>query len=166
MPAIGERRIAWAAGNISQVIQSRSRRSATVVIVSCGGSSLRYQSYSGTQGARYGGAGLQRRRHDRAAGRVSRWPGSPDFLKWFEEENSRALEDRLRDAYEVNGQTAWSLLTKAERYRIHLVSDLPDEVVRPLRMVPARSLNDALSEIDSDDLAYIMPHGARFLPRL
>ena len=92
--------------------------------------------------------------------------GRADFLKWFEEKNSRALEARLRDGYEVNGQTAWSLLTKAERYRVYLVSELPDEDVRRLRMIPARSLDDALNEIGFADEAYVMPHGARFLPRL
>jgi nickel-dependent lactate racemase len=92
--------------------------------------------------------------------------GRPDFLKWFEAKDSRALEERLRDAYEVNGQTAWSLLTKAERYRVYLVSEFPDEDVRRLRMIPARSLNDALNEIGVDHQAYVMPHGARFLPRL
>ncbi|HYE66357.1 MAG TPA: nickel-dependent lactate racemase, partial [Pyrinomonadaceae bacterium] len=42
--------------------------------------------------------------------------GRADFLKWFEEVDSRALELRLRERYEVNGQTAWSLLTKAELF--------------------------------------------------
>ena len=91
--------------------------------------------------------------------------GHSTFLKWFDEQDSRALEARLRDAYEVNGQTAWSLLTKAERYRIHLVSDLPDEEVRRLRMIPARSLTDALDQVGNEQQGYIMPHGARFLPR-
>ena len=64
--------------------------------------------------------------------------GRSDFLKWFAEKDSRSLENRLRESYEVNGQTAWSLLTKAERYRVHLVSQLPDEDVRQMRMIPAR----------------------------
>jgi nickel-dependent lactate racemase len=92
--------------------------------------------------------------------------GRPDFLKWFAEKDSRALEARLRDAYEVNGQTAWSLLTKAERYRIYLVSELPDEDVRRLRMIPAPSLSAALNQIGGEQAGYIMPHGAGFLPRL
>ena len=90
--------------------------------------------------------------------------GHPTFLKWFEEQDSRALEVRLRDAYEVNGQTAWSLLTKAERYRVYLVSELPDEEVRRMRMIPAQSLTDALAQIDGEPQAFVMPHGARFLP--
>ncbi len=90
--------------------------------------------------------------------------GHPTFLKWFEEKDSRALEMRLRDAYEVNGQTAWSLLVKAERYRIHLVSKLPDEDVRRMRMRPARSLPDVLNSLDQSTEGYIMQRGAAFLP--
>ena len=90
--------------------------------------------------------------------------GHPTFLKWFAEQDSRALEARLRNGYEVNGQTAWSLLTKAERYRVYLVSELPDEEVRCMRMIPARSLTDALEQSGREQQGYIMPHGARFLP--
>ena len=91
--------------------------------------------------------------------------GHPTFLKWFDERSSKALEHRLRDAYEVNGQTAWSLLAKAERYRIVLVSDLPDDQVRHMQMIPARSLTDALNEVAGERQGYVMPQGARFLPR-
>lgn len=90
--------------------------------------------------------------------------GRPDFLKWFAEKDSRALETRLCEAYEVNGQTAWSLLTKAERYRIVLVSDLDDEAVRRMRMIPARSLEEALGEIEKPFDGYILPRGAALLP--
>ena len=92
--------------------------------------------------------------------------GHPTFLKWFDERSSKALERRLRDAYEVNGQTAWSLLTKSERYRVVLVSDLPDDQVRHMQMIPAHSLTDALNEVGGERQGYIMPHGARFLPRV
>ena len=90
--------------------------------------------------------------------------GQPQFLKWFDEKDAAALELRLREAYEVNGQTAWSLLSKAERYRIYLVSSLPEEEVVRMRMRPANSLQEALSEAGETAPGYIMPHGARFLP--
>ena len=92
--------------------------------------------------------------------------GRPDFLKWFEERDSRALEERLRNSYEVNGQTAWSLLTKAERYQVYLVSELPEADVQRLRMIPAGSLSEALDRIDGNHPGFIMPQGARFLPRI
>lgn len=91
--------------------------------------------------------------------------GRSDFLKWFEEKDSRALENRLRRAYEVNGQTAWSLLAKAEKFRVHLVSHLAHEDVRQMRMRPARTLDEALAEVDKSVAGYIMPHGASLLPQ-
>ena len=92
--------------------------------------------------------------------------GQPNFLNWFDEKNSGALEAHLRSAYEVSGQTAWSLLTKSERYRVHLISKLPADEVLRMRMHPAESLSDALRNTGGNNRGYIMPHGARFLPQL
>jgi nickel-dependent lactate racemase len=90
--------------------------------------------------------------------------GRPDFLKWFDSKDSLALEASLRDSYEVNGQTAWSLLTKTERFRVFLVSALPEDDVRRMRMVPARSVDEALDTIDSRAEGYVLPRGASLLP--
>ena len=91
--------------------------------------------------------------------------GRPDFLKWFDASDSRALEERLRDDYEVNGQTAWALLTKAERHRVCLVSELPRDQVKRMRMVPCESIAEALEQAGSGD-GFIMPRGAAVLPRM
>jgi hypothetical protein len=87
-------------------------------------------------------------------------------MKWFAAKDSRALEERLREGYEVNGQTAWALLTKAERYVVYLVSELPDEEVRRMRMIPARTLSAALQHLTGNEEGFIMPRGAAVLPRL
>ena len=92
--------------------------------------------------------------------------GRPDFLKWFAAESAAALEGRLRGSYEVNGQTAWSLLIKAERFHLVLVTQLPDEDVRRMRMTPLRSLADALSQLDPRARGFILPRGAALLPIL
>lgn len=93
--------------------------------------------------------------------------GRPDFLKWFEAANSRALATRLRTEYEVNGQTAWALLAKAERYRVCLLSQLPDEQVTKMRMVPVRSVAEAFDQMDGESgEGFIMPRGAAVLPRV
>src|ERR1044072_1626796 len=91
--------------------------------------------------------------------------GRGDFLKWFDERDSRALAARLVNGYEVNGQTAWALLTKAERYRVCLVSELPADDVRRMRMVPVRTISEALAQAGSGD-GFIMPRGAAVLPRI
>jgi nickel-dependent lactate racemase len=90
--------------------------------------------------------------------------GRADFLKWFSEKDSRSLEARLREAYEVNGQTAWSLLTKTERYRVHLISALANEDVRRMRMSPAQTVAEVFAHLDPSVEGYILPHGAALLP--
>ncbi len=92
--------------------------------------------------------------------------GRSDFMKWFDAPDSRTLEVRLLNEYEVNGQTAWSLLTKAERYKIYLVSELADDDVRQMRMFPARTLADALELSGGCEGGFIMPRGAAVLPRI
>lgn len=89
--------------------------------------------------------------------------GRPDFLKWFDVGDSRALEARLVNGYEVNGQTAWALLTKAERYRVCLVSELPSDEVKRMRMIPATSIEAALDHAGN---GFILPRGAAVLPRI
>lgn len=90
--------------------------------------------------------------------------GRQDFLKWFEEDNSSNLAGRLRQEYEVNGQTAWALLTKAERYRVLLLSTLPDQDVKQMRMTPVHSMDEALAQLDPAVQGYILPRGAACLP--
>jgi nickel-dependent lactate racemase len=92
--------------------------------------------------------------------------GRTDFLKWFESPDSIALENRLRENYEVNGQTAWSLLTKAERFHLYFISDLSDEDVRRMRMIPFKSVDEALQSVRSFENGFILPRGAGILPRL
>ena len=91
--------------------------------------------------------------------------GRDDFLKWFDVSDSRMLENRLRNGYEVNGQTAWALLTKAERFRICLISELPDDAVKLMRMIPVRTISEALDQAGASD-GFVMPRGAAILPRL
>ena len=91
--------------------------------------------------------------------------GRPDFLKWFDAADSRALEARLVNGYEVNGQTAWALLTKAERHRVYLISELPHDEVKRMRMIPASSIEAALDGARGGD-GFILPRGAAVLPRI
>lgn len=90
--------------------------------------------------------------------------GRADFLKWFDSADSRALETRLREGYEVNGQTAWSLLTKVERFNVQLVSNLAEEDVRHMRMEPARTVEEALARAGAGAEGYVLPRGAAYMP--
>ena len=92
--------------------------------------------------------------------------GRNDFLAWFAAENSEQLATNLEKKFQVNGQTAWSLLEKAERFKIHLISNLPPEEIRQMRLNPVRNLNEALLQTTENIKGYILPFGAKYLPQI
>jgi nickel-dependent lactate racemase len=87
--------------------------------------------------------------------------GRGDFLNWFDASDSRALAAKLCEAYRVNGQTAWSLLSKAERFDLQIISAMANADVRRMRMKKAVSLQELLE--NRSGKSYILPSGARNL---
>src|SRR5436190_6033604 len=71
--------------------------------------------------------------------------GRDDFLKWFEAETSDRLGDMLCEKYQVNGQTAWSLLSKAENFDIRIVTDLDAGTCQMMRLHKIEPSEIALS---------------------
>jgi nickel-dependent lactate racemase len=86
--------------------------------------------------------------------------GRPDFLDWFDSEDSRALAVRLCERYQVNGQTAWSLFQKAERFDLKIISSLEASDTAKMRMGKIPSLPDF-----GRASGYIIPDGAKYLIR-
>jgi nickel-dependent lactate racemase len=89
--------------------------------------------------------------------------GRADFLNWFDAANSAELAEKLCAAYQVNGQTAWTLLQKAERFHIRIVTALGDEDCKKMRLDRVDSIEGALSDISGNSIGYILPFGAKFL---
>lgn len=87
--------------------------------------------------------------------------GRDDFLKWFKPADSDALAEMLCEKYQVNGQTAWSLLRKAERFDIRVLTVVDEAGLGKMR----------LRKIEVDEIAslahrassgYVVPNGAGF----
>jgi nickel-dependent lactate racemase len=91
--------------------------------------------------------------------------GRADFLQWFDAADSRTLAARLRTQYQVNGQTAWTLLQKAERFDIRLVSRVTGGDIQRMRLSGEESIADALGGSATTNSGYILPLGAKLLPR-
>jgi nickel-dependent lactate racemase len=88
--------------------------------------------------------------------------GRSDFLKWFEAGSSSRIAERLCERYQVNGQTAWSLKQKTERYRVLCLSSLPSDVLAVMGM-------EKLSEFGRHDFArhgYVIADGAKVNVRM
>ncbi len=87
--------------------------------------------------------------------------GRSDFMSWFETESSRKLADSLAEKYQVNGQTAWSLLQKAERFDVRIVTELDAAACEGMRM-KRTGVDDAIGMIRNDQRsAYILPNGSK-----
>lgn len=92
--------------------------------------------------------------------------GRADFLKWFEAENSAELAAKLCERYQVNGQTAWSLLKKAENFDIRILTDLGAAETAAMRLRKATNFTDFFWQIPKETTGYILPFGAKTSVRL
>ena len=94
--------------------------------------------------------------------------GNATFFNWFRFRDPALFEAELRRNYEINGQTAYSTLLKAQRFRIILVSALPPEEVTTMGMIPARSLDEAMAKagelLPKDYTVSVIPQGGTVLP--
>src|SRR5690606_9850368 len=79
------------------------------------------------------------------AAECSEGTGRPDLIDWFNAENSAELAANLARGYKVNGQTAWSLLKKAEKYDIRFVSGLNEETAAAMRLTKYPTLASAVA---------------------
>jgi nickel-dependent lactate racemase len=89
--------------------------------------------------------------------------GRPDFIDWFEAADSRELAARLCEKYQVNGQTAWSLLRKTERFDVRMVSSLEKE---PLSRMGLRKIEDSVEKAAETAMVsrgYLIPNAAKVL---
>ena len=94
--------------------------------------------------------------------------GNATFFDWFRFRDLREFETELRKRYEINGQTAFATLDKAQRFRVILVSALPPEEVATMGMVPAKTLDEAMEKAEKllpeNYSAYVIPQGGTVLP--
>jgi nickel-dependent lactate racemase len=90
--------------------------------------------------------------------------GHNDFLNWFFAADSAELAERLCESYQVNGQTAWSLLRKTERFKVEIITKINENETHLLRM---QKINEAIKgDRVRESSGYILPLGARVMIRL
>lgn len=92
--------------------------------------------------------------------------GRADFLDWFEAGDSKLLAERLCEKYQVNGQTAFSLLQKTERFDVAIMTSLSDDVTGKMRFRRARGVAEEIEKAARESNGYIIPNGAKLNFRL
>lgn len=94
--------------------------------------------------------------------------GSETFLDWMKYPTAKDLSKELAHRYTLHGQTALAHRNKLDRARVICVSEMPDELVRELGMVPAASILKAweMAEqlLPADWKGYLLPNGFVDIP--
>ncbi|HPP07355.1 MAG TPA: hypothetical protein PLW88_08280, partial [Syntrophorhabdaceae bacterium] len=100
-------------------------------------------------------------------GRCEDGLGNDDFLRWFDYPCLEEMERHVRCADKVYAQTAYATRIKAQYCNIFLISDLKDETVKRMGLIPAPTVDGAIDRIRSmnkhDLLCYIIPNGSNML---
>lgn len=166
----GDWREAFAAGcrtyaeHFSHPLSERS----DLVVVSCGGFPKDINLIQAHKSMEYGCQALKEGGVMILLAQCRDGYGNATFFNWFRYRELPEFEAQLRQHYEINGQTAYATLQKAQRFRVILVSDLPPEEVRTMQMTPAPSLDAALALAEQmlphDYTAYVIPEGGTVLP--
>jgi lactate racemase len=145
---------AYASGNTVTITQKRD-----LVIASCGGSPYdinMIQAHKALEAASHacneGGMIILLAACEEGTGRT-------DFLDWFSVESSSEMAERLCANYRVNGQTAWSLLRIAERFRVKVVTGLNQAETGTMRLEKIDP--GSIEEYLGNSTGYILPSGAR-----
>jgi len=86
--------------------------------------------------------------------------GRADLMDWFAAGSSAAIAEKLRERYQVNGQTAWNFMRIAERFDVRMMTRLNDETLTGLHVkrIDENGIDQLIAVADS---TYILPKGAR-----
>ncbi len=166
----GEWRDAFAAGcrYYAEHFTCRLAAPADLVVVSCGGFPKDINFIQAHKSMEYGSQALREGGVLVLLAECRDGYGNGTFFDWFRHKELPEFEAALRRNYEINGQTAYSTLYKARRYRVILVSSLPPEEVLTMGMTPATSLDEALAKAETmlppAYRAYVIPEGGTVLP--
>jgi nickel-dependent lactate racemase len=87
--------------------------------------------------------------------------GRADFIDWFNCNNSDDLAVRLCANYQVNGQTAWSLLRKTERFSVEILTSLNARDVEKMGMKKVPDLSHLSDRLSNSIAGYILPVGSK-----
>jgi nickel-dependent lactate racemase len=144
------------------------REKADLVVVSCGGFPNDINLIQAHKSMEYASQALRNEGVMILLAQCRDGYGHPGFFKWFRFSDLDEHESELRRKYEINGQTAYSVRQKCERFRIILVSDLPPNEVESMGMEPAASLHGAIEKAETflpkEYCCYVLPDGGSVLP--
>lgn len=147
------------------------KEKADLVIVSCGGYPRDinfYQSYKTLYNAdgavRKGGVVI-------LVAECGEGIGDDNFYRIFTDfEDNVEREKFLRENYEIGRHMGFHTALMAADHSIIVISELPEEIIKNMNMIPAENMDKALNiayhKLGNNPQACIMPHGSITFPNL
>lgn len=140
-------------------------KKADVVIVSAGGFPKDINFIQTHKAIEHAINAVKENGHMVVVGRCEDGIGNDDFLRWFDYPTLEEMERHVRNADKVYAQTAYATRIKATYCKIVLVSDLKEEVVKKMGIIPKKTIKEAIGTIHTKERVscYIIPNGSNML---
>jgi nickel-dependent lactate racemase len=94
--------------------------------------------------------------------------GYKGFIDWFRFKDPEKLYLALSKNFHTYGRTAWALMQKARRFKIILVSNLPQQEVTKTGLIYAKDLDEALkiakTMLPHNPTCYVIPAAGSVIP--
>lgn len=102
-------------------------------------------------------------------GECSEGTGNQKFEEWITNADSpQTLIERINENFELGGHKAAAIAMVLEKAEIHLVSELDDDFVRSIFMIPHKSVQEAFDKVlkkyGENASIIAMPYGSATLP--
>lgn len=153
---------------VSRLFAVQRREPVDLAVISCGGDPKDINFIQGQKALDYGCRAVRDGGTIIFLAACRDGFGNPTFFDWFRFQDLDAFEAELRRAYQINGQTAHAVLTKARRYRILLISEFSAEQTAAMGMEKASDLQQALEMVrpglPEDARKVVIPDGGVVLP--
>ena len=140
---------------------------ADVIIASCGGFPKDMSLYQGTKTIDNVESGLK------PGGTLillieARDGGGPaEYFDWEKDLIAGTLESRLRNHFTVPGYIFLLNCEQARRYRVMLLTSIPQQVVRPMGLEAYSDVNELLRHADlKGKTIYVVPNGSTVIPHV
>lgn len=169
--AAGELQLAHLAGCrvTEEIFGINIKEKAELVIVSCGGYPKDFQLYQSIKALDNASYAVQEGGVIILVSECSEGVGSQPFQEFFQDDDVEGMNSRLHADFTMPGYISLKTASICQKSPVILISSLPDELVKQVKMMPAHSPSEALllaSQIlgRQPESVYIMPHGGNTFP--
>ncbi len=153
---------------VRQLFQVAVSESADLAIISCGGEPKDINFIQAQKALDYGCRAVKEGGTIIFLAACRDGFGHDTFFDWFRYQDLDEFENALRDNYQINGQTAHAVLSKARRFRVILISELSAAETERMGMEKAVDLQSALDlvlpELGENGEIVVIPDGGMILP--